>query len=315
MRSRQRSANGGTRRPLSGRGSCATTRAIAGPRPPFLAESRRCGAEVNGAETDGILKAAGLPIPPDQLLPFFLAARSAAGGLQDIFGGALSSSYEAFRDTRKDRKAALDEQEDEEEQRVDLSQSAWYLGEFDRALAKVSGAVHPKVDPTVKKVVDLWEAGEKVLVFAFFRHTCRALRIHISREIERRIFITARRRLRGTAGRASNRDIRKLLQTIQRRYFDDSDAPGRRAVDTALSGILDARRQCARSGGPVRRSAAIATRRDAADSSGSRPRWPAASPSRILMRWPRTSRSGRRSIGPTGRACPGGTSSMVSSRS
>ena len=39
----------------------------------------------------------------------------------------------------------------------------------------------------MRTAVDLWEQGEKVLVFAFYIQTCRALRFHISREIERRL--------------------------------------------------------------------------------------------------------------------------------
>ena len=57
---------------------------------------------------------------------------------------------------------------------------------------------HPKVAATVRRVVDLWEAGEKVLVFAFYRQTCRALRLHISQEIERRLCAAAQRRLGGS---------------------------------------------------------------------------------------------------------------------
>ena len=68
-----------------------------------------------------------------------------------------------------------------------FSHSRWFLDEFDRALDQTRGATHPKMMATVRKAVDLWESGEKVLVFAFYRHTCRALRLHISDEIERRV--------------------------------------------------------------------------------------------------------------------------------
>lgn len=84
----------------------------------------------------------------------------------------------------------LDDQDEPPEIAVDLSQAGWYLSEFDRALEHSSGAIHPKVHATVEKVVDLWEAGEKVLVFAFYRYSCRALRAHISRKIEQRLTLT-----------------------------------------------------------------------------------------------------------------------------
>src|SRR5262249_34749909 len=147
---------------------------------------------------------AGLDVPPTQLLPFFLAARSAVSPGKDLLGEALCSSYEAFRYTRENRADERDDQ-DEEPAPADLTHSGWYLSEFDASLGKLSGSIHPKVHATVQKAVDLWESGEKVLVFAFYRHTCRALRVHISQEIERRLTSLARRRFAG-ARRAINDD-------------------------------------------------------------------------------------------------------------
>ena len=177
-------------------------------------------------------------LPPQQLLPFFLAARSAISPGQDLLGEALCSSYEAFRFTRKNRDAAKDEQDESSVTTADLSHSRWYLGEFDRALEHVSGFIHPKICATVRTVVDLWEAGEKVLVFAFYRRSCRALGLHISREIERRVMATGQRRLEESGQQVGAEEIAQRLARIQRRYFDDTDSPGRRAIDAALSGIV-----------------------------------------------------------------------------
>ncbi len=193
---------------------------------------------LNGASVAGVAGTTGLLVPPQQMLPFFLAARSAVRPGQDLLGEALSSSYEAFRKTRQDNKVIRDDQEAPPELAVDLSQAKWYLGEFDRALEECSGSAHPKVNATVNKVVDLWESGEKVLVFAFYRHTCRALRIHISQEVERRINETARERL-GTEGRRpSDKDIERLVERVQKRFFDDKKSPGRQATDRALVRII-----------------------------------------------------------------------------
>jgi hypothetical protein len=196
---------------------------------------------LEGCAIKGEVEAKGLLVPPKQLLPFFLAARSAVQASKDLLGEALSSSYEAFRLTRESR-AVLRDEMDTAPGPVPLPKaSSWYLREFDLALQNLSAAAHPKLAATVDRVVDLWDAGEKVLVFAFYRHTCRALRIHISREIEKRIMATARRRLAGTGREWSDEEIGKLLETVQRRYFDDADGPGRRAVDSALREILHKR--------------------------------------------------------------------------
>jgi len=193
---------------------------------------------ITGAAISDQSKSGGLLVPPDQLLPFFLAARSSVNPGQDLLGEALSSSYEAFRFTRENRDAAKDEQDESPLPLVNQAHATWYLGEFDRALEQTSGASHPKVHATVRRVVDLWEAGEKVLVFAFYRYSCRALRVHISQEIERRITQKAQQQLR-TAGQGSgSRAVERLLERVQKRFFDDADAPGRRALDAALYGTV-----------------------------------------------------------------------------
>jgi len=191
------------------------------------------GSAVNGGGVP-----CGLPVPQEQLLPFFLAARSAVSAGQDLLGEALCSSYEAFRFTRKSREHGKDDQDAALAAMVEMTHSRWYLQEFDRALNQCSGATHPKIDSTVQRAVDLWEAGEKVLVFAFYRQTCRALRIHISGEIEKRLLDAAKRRL-GESGQVVTLDgVEQLLERIQKRYFDDSDSPGRRAVDSTLGQII-----------------------------------------------------------------------------
>ena len=67
---------------------------------------------LDGAAVAGHDASSGLPIPPQQLLPFFLAARSAVRPGQDLLGEALCSSYEAFRFTRQNARPAKDEQDE-----------------------------------------------------------------------------------------------------------------------------------------------------------------------------------------------------------
>jgi len=186
--------------------------------------------------------AEGLEVPPSQLLPFFLAARSAVSPGKDLLGDALCSSYEAFRYTRENRAAERDDLDDEPTQ-ADLTHAAWYLSEFDVALQRCSGNVHPKIAATVQKVVDLWQAGEKVLVFAFYRYTCRALRIHISHEIQRRLNTLAKRRFAGAGRPIEDGEIERVLESVQKRYFDDTKSPARKALDRALHAILDRRQE------------------------------------------------------------------------
>ncbi|MXZ69948.1 MAG: SWF/SNF helicase family protein [Acidobacteria bacterium] len=195
-------------------------------------------SRLDGAAMDGDNAEAGLKIPSRQLLPFFLAARSVVTPGKDLLGEALCSSYEAFRFTRRTTRAEKDEQDEAPSADAHLSHAHWYLDEFDQALKRCSGANHPKVDATVRKTVDLWEQGEKVLVFAFYRHTCRALRIHISAELERRLMLAAQRQLRVRGQELDAEAVNRLLDLVQRRYFDDGRLPGRRALDNALEAII-----------------------------------------------------------------------------
>jgi ERCC4-related helicase len=193
---------------------------------------------VIGAAIVGQNPSQGISVPTTQLLPFFLAARSAVKAGQDLLGEALSSSYEAFRFTRKSRKTGKDDQEESGPLTLDLAHTQWYLSEFDSTLKECSGSAHPKVYATVRKVVDLWETGEKVLVFAFYRQTCRALRIHISDEIQRRLILRAQIQLRETGVAADPDNIERLVERIQKKFFDDVKTPGRKAVDAALGEMV-----------------------------------------------------------------------------
>lgn len=180
----------------------------------------------------------GVQIPANQLLPFFLAARSAANPSKDVLGEALCSSYEAFRYTRNSQDSGKDEQEQVDTNTADLSHSRWYLAQFDGTLESVSGSTHPKISATVRRAVDHWEAGEKVLVFAFYRHTCRALRIHISDEIERRMHVRAQQMLEQAGQDSSRTAVERLLERIQDRFFDDADGRARKALDHALENLI-----------------------------------------------------------------------------
>ena len=195
----------------------------------------------DGAAIAELSNTVGLPVAPNQLLPFFLAARSAVSPTSDVLGEALSSSYEAFRYTRERRQLDLDVSDLEQEQTLadvtsELAHARWYLTEFDKALLGSQGSSHPKVMATVRRVVDLWERGEKVLVFAFYRRTCRALRIHISSEIRRRLEASVREKLQ--ADFLVGQTIDEMLASVHKRFFDDLKTRGRRALDQALSKIL-----------------------------------------------------------------------------
>jgi hypothetical protein len=156
------------------------------------------GAAIRGGSTRS-----GLEINGPVLLPFLLAGRAqsllALSRGRAVFAEGLASSFEAYLETRSGRKA-LDEDADE----VDSPpppELGWYLQHLDRALPKDSQTVrseHPKMAATAERAVQLWRAGEKVLVFCHYRATGRALRQHISSLLDEEIGRLAQEKLPGS---------------------------------------------------------------------------------------------------------------------
>jgi hypothetical protein len=138
--------------------------------------------------------ARGLEVTDQAVLPFLLAARAQAlvstrarddgSAVRAFFAEGLSSSFEAYRQTRGRAESAL---VDDDGAAAGASESdattLWYLRQLDRALPSSDDGVwgnHPKIAATVNRVVELWRRGEKSVVFCFYIETGKALRSHIS---------------------------------------------------------------------------------------------------------------------------------------
>ena len=144
----------------------------------------------------------GLAITSESILPFLLAARARSLAIDKRLGSTqarayfaegLASSFEAYKDTRKNREAAdgalislIDSNQD--------PSLTWYLDWVERTMpghTPHATSVHPKVRATVERTMDVWRRGEKVLIFCFYRETGRTLRREISAAMERELFATA----------------------------------------------------------------------------------------------------------------------------
>lgn len=144
----------------------------------------------------------GLPVVKEAALPFLLTARAQGelaqtSGARAFFAEGLSSSYEAFHHTRTARGNARDMDddgspieivEDKKDTPATIVPTSWYEQQValiipSREASREERLLHPKVAATVIRAVDLWAGGEKVLVFCFYRQTCRALYEQIREEI------------------------------------------------------------------------------------------------------------------------------------
>lgn len=147
----------------------------------------------------------GLAIDPEMLLPFMLAARARTIALdrrltntqaRPFFAEGIASSFEAYRDTRRNRQGFLDG--------LDTTASTedphltWYLDWVERTLPHHDPAMangHPKVHATVSRAIDAWRNDDKVLIFCFYTETGRTLRREISAAIERDLITRAANQL------------------------------------------------------------------------------------------------------------------------
>lgn len=144
----------------------------------------------------------GLEVGPDAILPFLVAARARTitadrrisdSGARAYFAEGLASSFEAYRDTRRNRQTFLDT-EAPLEATTTHADLQWYLDWIERSLPRDKGPghpTHPKVAATVARALETWTRGEKTLIFAYYIETGRTLQREISAAIEARIFASA----------------------------------------------------------------------------------------------------------------------------
>lgn len=183
----------------------------------------------------------GLEIDDSVLLPFLLAGR--AQGLlaatqtgRALFAEGLASSFEAYVETRT-RGDGAEEDDDPREALADDPQLLWYLRQLDRSLPRDrvdTWEAHPKVRATAQRTVNLWKAGEKVLVFCHYRATGRALRRHVSALLNREILRLGTEQL----AHLSPPHVEAELERIGDRFFD-TDGTLREQVTESVGRIVD----------------------------------------------------------------------------
>lgn len=186
----------------------------------------------------------GITVSRQSLLPFLLAARatSCSPESRPVFAEGLASSYEAFLHTRRINRAkgnafaGLDGDEDADVLLTDCDDTmAWYLNRLEELVPKddaAASAAHPKIAATVQRVVDLWRAGEKVLVFCHYVATGQTLRLRISDAIDGEI-----RRVGAAKLGCHLTQVEAELETLGRRFFD-VESPVRRGCERSARGLL-----------------------------------------------------------------------------
>lgn len=197
----------------------------------------------------------GLPITRESALPFLLTARAQGelahvSGARAFFAEGLASSYEAFHHTREARGKARDMDDQglpikqidaQEETWTTMVPTKWYEDQVaslipSRHSPRQLRLTHPKVSATVQRVLDLWEAGEKVLVFCFYRETCMALYEHIQEAVQSRTLSIAREKLGGKYVE-DDAKVKDFLARIARR-FSEADRPFYRLIQDSLADAL-----------------------------------------------------------------------------
>ena len=177
----------------------------------------------------------GIEISGEALLPFLLAGRAQAllaahARGRALFAEGLASSFEAYLETRRGTPAL-----DEDLVDADHHNSAelnWYLEQLDHALPRGHQAArfaHPKIIATAARAVQLWEAGEKVLIFCHYRATGRALRLHVSSALRQRFLALGAKKLSMDSPDA----VAAELARVGERFLDEKN-PVRRKVEQSI---------------------------------------------------------------------------------
>ena len=195
---------------------------------------RRTGAAiVSDQATNG-----GLEITPETLLPFLLAGRAqglvaASSKGRALFADGLASSFEAYLETRSGS-VVIDEDTDAGSA-GDVTELQWYLGYLDKALPKESRdarSAHPKIRATTERAIQLWKAGEKVLIFCHYRATGRALRQHISARMHQEVLALGAQKVPGR----SPAEVQSLLDELGDRFFKDDGL--RASITVAIETVV-----------------------------------------------------------------------------
>jgi hypothetical protein len=217
---------------------------------PSLATPRRRRLPGDSLRTNDERDAGGLPVTQEAILPFLLAARSQAlvshaarlgdkAASHATFAEGLASSYEAFLETRTAVEAGAVPVKDDSVQAGSPvgARLARYLDRLGQVLpSRDAYSRHPKMAALVERVVDLWNRGEKVVIFCHFRATGRALARHVSAGIERRLWADLAER----SGLTSDLAREKVRTTGE--AFDDGRPLQRllhASVETALQDTPD----------------------------------------------------------------------------
>ncbi len=202
-----------------------------------LRRERRAGAAILLDNEQGNGNEEGLAISGEALLPFLLASRASACSpeARPVFAEGLASSYEAFLHTRtKDDEPKIDDDTDEQPSEPINDSAAWYLEKLETMIPRQLEAKieHPKIKATVDRVLDIWNRGEKAVVFCHYVQTGRALRRQISRALSAQIIELGAKLLACSPENAADE-----LKRIGDRFFDE-DGPLRRACDHTTRSIL-----------------------------------------------------------------------------
>jgi hypothetical protein len=192
----------------------------------------------DGKETES----RGLDIEGEPLVPFLLAARATACSAQGraLFAEGLASSYEAFLHTREANKKQegclpVDSDDEGSIEAPSTEELSWYLEQLGVLVPTNDpelSASHPKIAATVRRVVETWKQGEKVLVFCHFIATGRALRTALSHAIRGEIAQIGADKLG-----CSLVDVFNELDKLGKRFFDE-DSPIRRSCNAEVDKIL-----------------------------------------------------------------------------
>ena len=187
----------------------------------------------------------GISINSKEAVPFLLAARASCCSTETrpVFAEGLASSYEAFINTRQNRiqedNKKIDQETDIDDDVMEVTPitniQKWYVNKIYQYIPKNDvnfSSKHPKIQSTASRALNLWEKGEKVLIFCHYVQTGRALRRCITHEVRKRINSEAARKIG-----CNEEQVEDHLIKLAKR-FDGKDSAIRKACEEEVLKLL-----------------------------------------------------------------------------
>jgi superfamily II DNA or RNA helicase len=202
--------------------------------PGNINAKRRLSYIGNQINDESIESKIGIKIQNESLLPFLLAGRLTAlhQSARPVYAEGLSSSYQALLHCKaynskqeENYSQEITDTDDDTLVKIETNnfdeRTSFYLEQLKESVQNKS-MVHPKISASVKKAMELWNRGEKVVIFCHYIATVNQILKTIASEMDKQITKEASKLFS-----VDKKESRAELQKFGERLVDKNTKLGR----------------------------------------------------------------------------------------